>query len=175
MDITHHGKKMIWFFIAVGALAIFTISIVAYVSSQERAAILGNDSKMSINSQANKAVPQTMVTEVSENTAPEFFPKDMPSESGATVVKNYNTTTPDGRQLGTRVYVTAKTVDENYKIFQTYFEKAGWTVTAAPAVKGSDSKTLLATKGSMQAQVTIGNDPVAKARTVAIIITQFPK
>jgi hypothetical protein len=171
MDTMHHGRKMIWFFIVVGALAVFTISIVAYVSSRERAAMLSNNAPG--NTQANAPI-KTTVTEVDPSTAPDLLPKDLPMEAGATIVKNYNTTTSDGRKLGTRVYVTAKSIDDNYKIFQTYFEQGGWTVTAAPTPKGSTSKTLIATKGNMQAQVTIGDDPVAKARTVAIIFTELP-
>jgi hypothetical protein len=170
MDMMHHSRKMIWFFIIVGALAVFTISIVAYVSSRERAMQDGSGNRSGI-----QASPKTVVTDVDESTAPNLFPADLPSEAGAKVVKNYNTAASDGRTLGTRVYVTAKTVDDNYKTFQTYFEKSGWTVTPAPTVKGSTSKTLLATKGSMQAQVTIGDDAVAKARTVAIIMTQLPQ
>lgn len=172
MNNMHPGRKIVWVFIAIGALAIFTMAIVSYVSSQERAALVGT-SQVS-GAKANKAPVKTVVTDVKPETSPEFFPKDMPSEPGATVVKNYNTSTPDGRKIGTRVYVTAKTVDDNYSLFQDYFKNAGWQVTAAPVIKGSTSKTMLATKGNMQAQVTIGDDPVAKAKTVAIIFTQTP-
>lgn len=172
MDPNHHGRKIVWLFVAVGALAIFTISIVALVSSRQPGN-MGNSGNDQANT--NNAPAQPVVTQVDSSKSPDYFPADLPTEAGAEVVKNYNTTTPDGRKLGTRVYVTKKSVDENYSAFQSYFQKAGWTVTAAPAIKGSTSKTMLATKSNMQVQVTIGDDPVAKAKTVAIIFTELAK
>ncbi len=177
LDSTNHSRKVVWVLVAVCALAIFTSALVVYINNQYMEQYASNETvAMAGNKNTQPAPPKvTKVTDVASSQSPNLFPKDLPMESGSQIVKNYNTSTAEGRTIGTRVFVTAKTIDENYKIYESYFKQKGWTVTAAPAVKGNTSKTMIATKDNMQAQVTIGDDPVAKAKTVAIIITQNPQ
>ena len=63
---------------------------------------------------------------------PQGLPTDLPIEDGSVVVSNeiVKVTTPDGKQEEqvVRAYLSAKTVEENLKIYKDYVLAKGWQV-----------------------------------------------
>jgi hypothetical protein len=103
---------------------------------------------------------------------PDQFPPDIPLEKGATVTANYNATTPDGRFQATRTFITAKTLDENYKIYQQAFAKNGWKIVSQG---GKDpSWFILAQRNNITALTAIQENTVSHEKTVSITINKLP-
>jgi hypothetical protein len=116
--------------------------------------------------------PYAIKSDVAFTKLPQKFPADIPLEAGALVTQNYNATTPDGQFQATRMFVTAKSLDENLAIYTAYFKKAGWDVKSTvnqPAIK-----MLYGVKGKMRLQFETAEVPATKQRTVTISYTELP-
>src|SRR4051812_33086579 len=60
---------------------------------------------------------------------PKAFPADLPLEKNARVLENFETKDQaTGKVLSTRVYVSAKTLDENWAAYQKYAKDEGWKI-----------------------------------------------
>jgi hypothetical protein len=88
---------------------------------------------------------------------PQGLPNNIPWESGAAVLQNFTAKDPStGKTQSTRVYVSGKTLDANFSIYQKYLQDNGWTVSSTvnqPAVKN-----LSATKSGARLDITIAKN-----------------
>jgi hypothetical protein len=74
---------------------------------------------------------------------PEGFVAGFPLEKDAIVVSNYSAKTASGLQSSRR-FVSKKTLDENYKIYNDYFTKNKWTILTSvdtPAFKSISAES----------------------------------
>lgn len=110
--------------------------------------------------------------DVDTSKLPEKFPGDIPLEEGAKVVQNYNATAPDGTIQATRMFETAKTLDENFKLYKDFFTKNGWTIVSS--LDQENIKAIGATKDKTQAQLTFALNSTTKVKTVEISVTIKP-
>jgi len=152
------SHKTIWIFVAVGALAVSATIAAYYGQSQNRLSAVKQKTPQ----------PKFEVTrqEVDPSKLPDKFPADFPTEAGATVTQNYQATTPDGREQSTRTFQTAKSLDDNLKIYQDYFKKNGWTINSTQT--GDNYRSILATKNGVLIQVAIDENPSTHIKTVNI-------
>jgi len=103
----------------------------------------------------------TQIKNVTSTEVPVAFPADIPWETGVKILQNFqikNTVT--GKTQSTRVYDSAKTVDQNFTIYQSYLKNGGWVVKSA--LSQPNIKNLDAAKGSARMTITIGKDPTGK-------------
>lgn len=98
----------------------------------------------------NNQVPEVQKINVDFSKLPDKFPEDIPIEKGSKTTQNYNSTTPEGHFQATRTFVTSLSLDENYQIYEKFFQDNGWTIKATtnePAYKmiagGKDQKNIL--------------------------------
>lgn len=71
-------------------------------------------------------LPFTKV-ETATDKLPEGFVAGFPLEAGAVIISNYSAKTASGLQSSRR-FVSQKTLDENYKIYNDYFVKNKWKI-----------------------------------------------
>ncbi len=159
MDNFMHSKKLLWVFAVIGGLAVL-VMLVALVWLKQQDS--GTDVKPAELKLEKQDVPTTRL--------PDKLPADIPQEPGAKVTQNYTATTNDGRLQSTRVFETAKTLDENVKIYTDYLKKNGWTIGAGADLK--DVKAISASKGDLALQITIAQNNVNQIKTVNISLTQ---
>lgn len=98
----------------------------------------------------NNQVPEVQKTNVDFSKLPDKFPEDIPIEKDAKTTQNYNSTTPEGQLQATRTFVTQLSLEENYQIYEKFFQDNGWTIKATtnePTYKmiagGKDKKNIL--------------------------------
>jgi hypothetical protein len=157
------SKRMIWIFVGIGLLAVLVIAITLVATSKSRPA--GQNA-------VSPAKSQVVKTKVDPAKLPEKFPADFPQETGATILANDVQTTSDGKFQATRSYVSAKTLEDNVKIFQSYFQKTGWKVTST--VEQPRYKAISATKEDLNIQINMNDNQVTKQKTVDIYVVQKP-
>ena len=92
------------------------------------------------------------------------FPAEVPIEQGAQITQNYEADTPDGTHQATRVFESAKTVAQNYKIYFNFFTAMGWNV--ANKLEKEDSAFLMGRKGETLLLVTISKNSITGAVSV---------
>lgn len=115
---------------------------------------------------------QVNKTEVSTEKLPEKFPTDIPLESGANIINNYNATTPDGRFQATRTFQTSKSLSDNLAIYSKYLTDHKWVV---KTVSGSESaKMVSGSKDNQRLQITLSENSESHIKTVAISYTELP-
>lgn len=97
------------------------------------------------------------ITIVPTSTVPSALPANLPLEAGAKVLQNFEGSVKDSNQTqSTRVYVSSKTVDQNFTIYKKYLQDNNWMITSTvdqPNVKNFD-----ASKGTSRMTVTIAKD-----------------
>lgn len=99
----------------------------------------------------------TVVSEETQKTdfgteTPADFPTNIPLEKGVTVEQSYSLNYVGQKQL-TIVFLSAKTVKENYALYESFLAKEGWTV--SNAYESSKLSSLYGTKESNEMNVTI--------------------
>jgi hypothetical protein len=156
------SRKWVGVFLAVGFLAV----IVAVIGG-----VVGRG-KVQDKPQDNQTMLQasTIRKAVDENSLPDKFPADFPRESGAKILQNDVQTSADGKFQATRSYETAKTLADNFQIFQTYFQKTGWKVT--DSVNALNFKSITAVKGDLSLKVSLNNNELTKTQTVDLYLIQ---
>lgn len=118
---------------------------------------------------------EVAIEQVSPDKLPEKFPADIPLESGAKIMQNYNATAPDGRVQATRTFESKKTLDENFEIYKTAFSKNDWVISNTVEDQ-SNVKAIFASKDndSVRGQVIIRENAPTQTRIVDVSITFFP-
>lgn len=124
------------------------------------------------NGKTNKESGITL-TNVPISILPNNFPSNLPIETGAQLLENYEAVAPDNRKQSTQVYTTRKSLSENIKIYSDYMQKNGWQITSQ-----EDKPTYKMIYGSkagsfMQIDLTEQSSPLVN--TVGINITTFNK
>jgi hypothetical protein len=155
------SHKMIWTFVIIALLAIVATAVISlgYKSGTDQ----GN------NNQTGNQQVQIDHKEVPAAQLPEKFPSDLPIEANAKVVDNFNSTISNGNFQATRQYESAKSPDENYKTFESFFAKNGWQ-TLTSSNTGTD-KSLTVEKGDTVIQALFYTNTVSKANIVKISVT----
>jgi hypothetical protein len=149
------SKAVIWLCLLAGIIAIAVIII--YKQSAQR----GSEVKPTELKIEQKNVDSAQL--------PSLFPTDFPVEqTGAKVTQNYNAASNDGRSQATRMFETNKTLDENYKIYNDYFNNTGWRLSTG--INGEDTKVIIATRENLEAQVTLSNNLSNQKKIVEITI-----
>ncbi len=101
--------------------------------------------------------PLVPMTNIPSSQIPKAMPANLPFEKGAQILQNFEVKDPaTGKTQSSRVYVSSKTIDANYAIYQKYLKDNGWTIMSAlsqPAIKNFD-----ATKAAARLDITIAQD-----------------
>lgn len=99
---------------------------------------------------------QTDVKAVAPDSVPSQLPANIPWEPGAQILQNFEAKDPaTGKTQSTRVYVSAKTLDANFTIYQKFFSDNGWTVSST--IDQPTIKNFSATKNGSSMSVTIAS------------------
>lgn len=164
MDNITHTSKFIWFFAVIGILAVVIIVIVAIVVPKQTNA--------PAQKQADTAdIPEfkPVVTKVANEKLPDKFPADLPLETGAKVVDNYNATSTSGNVQATREYESAKTPEQNYGVYNDFFNKNNWEVLTSSNT--TTDRSLTVRKEQTVIQVLFYQNTVTKASVVRVNVT----
>jgi hypothetical protein len=97
------------------------------------------------------------VTTLAPAQVPKAMPSNLPFEKGAQILQNFEIKDPTtGKTQSTRAYISGKTIDQNFTLYQKYLKDNGWTVTSSlsqPAINN-----LSATKAGARLDITIAKD-----------------
>ncbi len=154
------SKKIIWVF-AIIAIAAVLVAVIAGMMAKKKVSTSVKSEEVKVN---QKEVDQTKL--------PDKFPSEIPLEQGAKITQNYNATGSDGRFQATRAFVTAKTLDANYKIYTDFFKNNGWQLETG--VNQTEVKVINASKDKLHAQVTLNYNVTTQLKTVDITIAIIP-
>ncbi|MCK9345020.1 MAG: hypothetical protein M0P64_02755 [Candidatus Pacebacteria bacterium] len=88
-------------------------------------------------------------------SVPADFPADIPTEKGAKVEQSYSLNYANQKQL-TIVFLSAKTVKENYNLYADFLKKQNWSV--ANTYEGIPVSSLYATKENNDINITISEN-----------------
>ncbi len=94
------------------------------------------------------------VSYLKPESIPDIFPKDFPWEKNARILNNYMQPKDTAGQF-TRAFVSQKTAEENFTLFQKYFKDNGWKVLNSYDQK--DIKLLTVKKDQFTANVSINS------------------
>ena len=119
-------------------------------------------------SSQQQATESPVISQVDTSKLPDSFPTDIPLESGAKVEQNYNASV-SGKIQATRIFVSAKSLSENFTLYKTWLTKNGWKIDAT--LDQPSLKVLVASKGSEMINITINANQQTKENTVNISYT----
>jgi hypothetical protein len=138
-------KKIIDVLIGVMAVAMIT-SVVFYLSEGSKyVSLVSTKVQLGVTSQE----PQK--TDFGTST-PTDFPTDIPIEKGVKVEQSYGLNYVGQKQL-TIVFLSAKTVKENYSLYSNFLTKQGWSV--SNKYESANVSSLYGTKESNDINITI--------------------
>jgi len=155
------SRKFFWFLIILALLIGIGVLVATNFRSRPASPPLANTQN------ANKIVKR----DIDPAKLPDQFPADLPFEAGAQVTQNYTATTPAGKFQSTRVLTTAKTLDQNLKLWTDYFNNHGYKL--ENTLNQPSIKAVAAAKGSIQVSATFSQSQDGK-RTIDVTITQAP-
>ncbi len=118
----------------------------------------------------SSTVMQVKTTEVPTTQTPEAFPADIPIEKGAKILQNFNATAENGLFQASRVFETAKSPADNFKIYSDYIQNNGWKLVTS--VNQEKLKVLSAQKGKGNLQISIGQNVTTKVNSVSITYSE---
>lgn len=111
---------------------------------------------------AKQETPQFAVNTnpVVQTELPKGFPKDLPTEKDAKVLKNSESTTTDGRVQSSRTVTTSRTLEQATKVYVDFFTKQGWKVVSSQGnltmmLKGDDSLLIEAKAGADENTISL--------------------
>ena len=164
---THPSRnKFLWL---IGFLVLLFIIVLAVKYSKIK--LRDSSDKQDVIDQS-AIVGQVSKKTIPDNQMPEYFPNDIPQESGSKITENFNTTTRDGRKQATRSFETKKSLADNKKIYEDYFTKSGWEIVSR--VDQDSAKALTASKGKWQLQVAITENTLTKVKYVDLNLVELP-
>ncbi len=105
------------------------------------------------NTNSQKTFTPLPVTEVDHSRLPERFPADIPLESGAVIVYNFNLVNAAGMYQSTRQFVSKKTIKQNFDFYQDALKKAGYSITKTLDDLAHNQELIYATKGDNKVTV----------------------
>lgn len=158
------------FYWLIGFLLLVTLVILAFKYSMK------TTNKSNVGDSNKIVVPDKRAVNKQElpvEALPEKFPADFPIEKDAVVEQNYNSISDVGNFQSTRSYRSAQSLEQNEKIFNDYFKKAGWKISATH--KDTNVVAISAIKDSLNMIITINNVVEDKSVNVNITVVQAPK
>jgi hypothetical protein len=161
------SKKVLWFFLAIGIIAIVVILIAGLVYRNRTP---GNGGLAGTNQPAPKLDVQQ--TKVPNDKLPDKFPASLPIEQNAKVIDNFNSTASNGNFQATRQYESAKSPADNYKTFEAFFKKDGWTTLSA--ANTATDRNITVQKDKTIIQALFFTNTVSKASVAKISVTILP-
>ena len=175
MDQPYQQKRDLkWLYYLVGAIiivaAIFFVWKKGYISKLTRSTEKQPETQSQTQTEASRETLKVNRIDVDNASIPDKLPKDLPNESGAKITQNFTATTEDGRFQSTRVYETAKSLDENATIFSEYLKTHGWKESAN--ISQDRLRVLSGSKDSDFLTVTINENSITKVRTVEITLLE---
>lgn len=160
---TNQSKNLVdtnqLFKLLVMVAALLCLLFVAY-----KLAMLGGKKPVSVQP------AQVEKTNVEFTKLPEKFPTNIPLEKDSRVIQNFNTTTPDGQFQAVRTFETAKSLDENLKLYTDFLKKEGWQIVAT--VDKPAYKMITGQLGSKFISISIDDNKVTEKKSVSISYTE---
>ena len=117
------------------------------------------------------APPPLKVTksEVDASKLPSQFPANIPIESGAKITQNYNASAENGLYQATRAFESAKTLDENFKLYSDFVQRDGWKLLTG--LNQDKLKVIAAQKDKANLQITMSVNSQSGKNIVEISYT----
>jgi hypothetical protein len=113
------------------------------------------------------AATSSEIVEVPGNQMPIGIPSDLPMDTNAQVLQNFQTNYPNTQaQMSVREYVTQDTLAQAYADYMNYFENNGWQIISSSSLPGVDS--LAATQNLTTLATTFSNNSQVNENTVQI-------
>lgn len=113
--------------------------------------------------------PKVVVDNVPTEELPQRFPANFPIEKNVPVNANY-TAQAEGAFQSTRQFISTKSVAENFKIYNDFLKKDGWTIQAV--LDQENIKSIFAQKSERYSvTVTINKSDSTSEVTVDISFT----
>lgn len=108
-------------------------------------------------SQQPDAKRQLQIEPMEDAQVPGGFPANLPWESGAKVLQNFQAKDPSGNTAQSfRAFISDKSLADNFALYQKYLKDNGWTTVSS--LDQTALKRLSATKGSSRLEITISHD-----------------
>lgn len=156
-------------FVTLFILAAIVAVILGIKQSKQQKPVVKNEPK-----KEEQAKPKVMpdlgkTIEVAPEKLPLNFPADFPSEKGAEIVNNsiYSPNDKTQASQSTREYLSAKTPQENFNLYQTYLKKNKWEI--AGSLDKPDTKILNAQKGEFRLNIHLTVD----AKTQKTLVSAY--
>lgn len=121
--------------------------------------------------QQEEAAKPAEIEQVSQDTLPNKFPEDLPSEPGAKITQNFNATESDGRYNATRQFETKNSLAANLTLYTNYLKKNDWEILAT--LDQPNLKMVMGQKGKQQLQASFAVDPTTNTNLVTLSLTEF--
>ena len=101
------------------------------------------------------------IKDVNEKVVPEGLPSNLPMEAGAKVLQNYSGSNPaNSDKYAIRVFVSNKTIQQNFEIYKKYASENGWAITSSVDQAAIPNvKSFSATKANAKLDVLISVNP----------------
>lgn len=142
------------------ALVILAAAVVAVSRSGSFKKLMPGP-KDKLSGEQQPAPPPPEITQVPDNQLPQGLPKSLPLEPGAEILENSTIRQPgSGKTQATRVYVSGKTSEQNYSLFEKYLKDNGWQVLSS--ANYAETKSFSATKGTARLDIIVGSNPDGK-------------
>lgn len=155
------NKNLFKIAIAIGIIAIIAIGFYFYDLAKHR---------QSNSEQTNQPLFSVDKKDLIQAAIPKGFPQDLPVESGAEVLQNYEATTNDGRTQSTRITATKKTLTEAVKIYSDFFTKSGWKTISTETPDANTQSSLLLKDGDSLLIVARAGE--SDHNTIGLTLTQ---
>lgn len=154
-------------YVVFGVVALIVIAALAYFAfSSKRKQSAEPVKKTTTLNKLEESRTNLVKKEVNPSQLPDKFPSDIPLEAGAKIEQNFTQQAESGQFQATRVFATAKTLEENYNIYLNYMKSSGWTVISN--INQETLKSLTGKKGTALLQIDINQNTVTKVKTVDI-------
>lgn len=116
---------------------------------------------------SSKEMPYLKQNDLPINITIPGWPAEIPMEKDAPILRNYQSAPPgaEGRQI-TRMFRSAKTAKENYKIYDDFFKANGWTEVSQN--QSGDAASLAAEKDNNLLTAVIYQIPKANVSNVSL-------
>lgn len=104
--------------------------------------------------------------DIPQDQIPEGFVKEVPLEAGGKIVQNFSADTPDNRHQATRVFESAKTVEDNFSLYLNFFKTNNWIINGQ--TKSAALSSISASKDGREVIINIVKNSQTKIVTVEV-------
>jgi len=162
------GRAGLIYFLGLIAMMAIAIALVFWVSSQTKKDI----EKLAIPQKINYQKLPIKKNHIVFDKLPESFPSDIPIEKKTKVLENYSATTTGNGFQTTRRFVSKKTIQENFNLYEKYLKSNNWAIVST--IDEEKVKAITATKSdNQQMYITISQNSITG--DVVVDITSVTK